>query len=396
MKTSERLQGVLPSATLAITAYANEMRASGIDVIDLAAGEPDFESPNESKKDAIAAIEEGFTKYTAASGIASLKGTIAEKLLRENHLEYTKEEIIISCGAKHALFNLMQALLDPGDEVLIPSPYWLSYPDQVRLNGATPVFIPTNEQSGFKITKNQLEKFITPKTKAFILNSPSNPTGAVYDLATLKAIAEFSIRHNLVVISDEIYEHFVYGTQKHHSIASLNPEIKARTIVINGVSKTFSMTGWRIGYAAGPKHLISAMGIIQSQSTSNPSSIAQRAAIGALREGKNFYSPMIKEFTERRQIIYTQLNSIPGITCLNPEGAFYGFANMAELIGKNFDKETIKTSSDLATYLIREARVAVVPGNPFGAPSHFRISYATTIEKIKDGILRIKNAVQKI
>ena len=262
-------------------------------------------------------------------------------------------------------------------------------------SNATPVFADVDIKT-FQICPKSIKKNITPKTKAFILNSPSNPTGAVYDLATLEAIAEFSIRHNLVVISDEIYEHFVYGTQKHHSIASLNPEIKARTIVINGVSKTFSMTGWRIGYAAGPKHLISAMGIIQSQSTSNPSSIAQRAAIGALREGKNFYSPMIKEFTERRQIIYTQLNSIPGITCLNPEGAFYGFANMAELIGKNFDNETIKTSSDLATYLIREARVAVVPGNPFGAPSHFRISYATTIEKIKDGILRINNAVQKI
>ncbi|HIC04258.1 MAG TPA: pyridoxal phosphate-dependent aminotransferase [Nitrospirales bacterium] len=396
MKLADRLQGIAPSATLEITAYANEMRASGIDVIGLAAGEPDFESPSQSKHDAIQAIEEGFTRYTATSGIAPLKTAIAEKLIHDNHLEYANDEIIVSCGAKHSLFNLMQVLVNPGDEVLIPSPYWLTYPDQVRLHGGVPVFIPTDEQTGFKTTAAQLTQFLTPRTKALVINSPSNPTGAVYDQATLEAIAELAVRHNLVVISDEIYEHFVYDGRAHCSIASLGEEIKARTMVINGVSKAFAMTGWRIGYAAGPKPLISAMGMVQSQSTSNPSSIAQKAAIGALREGRDFYAPLVKEFTERRGIMHTQLTTIPGISCLKPDGAFYGFANVSALIGARFSDQSMTSSSQIATYLLHEAHVAIVPGDPFGAPTHIRISYATSREKIKTGLDRIRLAVQKL
>ena len=396
MKLADRLRGIAPSATLGITAYANEMRASGIDVINLAAGEPDFESPSQSKHDAIQAIEEGYTRYTATSGIIPLKTAIAEKLLRENHLEYANDEIITSCGAKHALFNLMQVLLNPGDEVLIPSPYWLTYPDLVRLSDGIPVFIPTNEQSGFKTTATQLTEFVTPRTKALVINSPSNPTGAVYDQATLEAIAELAIRHNLLVISDEIYEHFLYSGRTHCSIASLGPEIKARTIVINGVSKTFAMTGWRIGYAAGPKPLVSAMGTLQSQSTSNPSSIAQRAAIGALREGQDFYAPMVKEFTERRHIMHTQLTIIPGVGCLEPEGAFYSFANVSALIGTGSGDHVMTSAPHIATYLLHEAHVAIVPGDPFGTPSHIRISYATNRDNITTGLERIHLAVKKL
>lgn len=396
MTLADRLQGIAPSATLGITAYANEMRASGIDVVDLAAGEPDFESPSQSKHDAIQAIEEGFTRYTATSGITPLKTAITKKLLEDNHLEYANDEIIVSCGAKHSLFNLMQVLLNPGDEVLIPSPYWLTYPDQVRLHGGVPVFIPTDEQTGFKTTATQLSQFLTPRTKALVINSPSNPTGAVYDKATLEAIADFAITHDLLVISDEIYEHFLYDGHTHCSIASLGPEIKARTIVINGVSKTFAMTGWRIGYAAGPKPFISAMGTIQSQSTSNPSSIAQKAAIGALREGRDFYAPMVKEFTDRRTLMHEQLTAIPGIRCIKPEGAFYLFANVSALIGTRWADQSMMSSSQIATYLLHEAHVAVVPGDPFGAPSHLRVSYATSREKIAIGLERMHLAVKKL
>ncbi len=396
IKLADRLQGIAPSATLEITAYANEMRASGIDVIGLAAGEPDFESPSHSKHDAIQAIEEGFTKYTATSGIATLKTAIAEKLIHDNHLEYANDEIIVSCGAKHSLFNLMQVLLNPGDEVLIPSPYWLTYPDQVRLHGGVPVFIPTDEQTGFKTTADHLTQFLTPRTKALVINSPSNPTGAVYDQKALEAIAELAIRHNLLIISDEIYEHFLYDGRTHCSIASLGPEIKARTMVINGVSKTFAMTGWRIGYAAGPKPLISAMGIIQSQSTSNPSSIAQKAAIGALREGRAFYLPMAEEFTERRALMHAHITAIPGMSCLKPEGAFYLFANASALINVRSTDHPMTSSSHIARYFLHEAHVAIVPGDAFGAPSHLRFSYATSREQITIGLERIHLAVKKL
>ena len=396
MKLADRVQGIAPSATLGITAYANELRASGIDIIDLAAGEPDAESPAQSKQDAIEAITSGFTRYTSSSGIAPLRTAIAEKLIQENQLEYANDEIIVSCGAKHALFNLMQVVLNPGDEVLIPSPYWLTYPDQVRLHGGIPVVIPTDEQTGFKATAAQLEQFRTSRTKAIVINSPANPTGAVYDQAALESIAEFAILNDLLVISDEIYEHFLYDGRRHCSIASLGPEIKARTVVINGVSKTFAMTGWRIGYAAGPQSVISAMGTVQSQSISNPSSIAQKAAIGALREGKTFYAPMVKAFAERRAMMHAQVTAIPGITCLEPEGAFYFFAHVSKLIGSRSADQTMTSSSDIATYLLHEAHVAVVPGDPFGAPSHLRISYATSLEKIKTGLERIHLAVQKL
>ena len=371
MKLAGRLQGVAPSATFGIIAYANEMRASGIDVVDLAAGEPDFESPSQARHDAIHAIEEGFTRYTATSGIAPLKTAIAEKLHRDNDVEYANDEIIVSCGAKHALFNLMAVLLNPGDEVLIPSPHWLTYPDQVRLHDGAPVLVPTDERMRFKTNANQLMQFLTPHTKALIINSPSNPTGAVYDHETLEAIAEFAIRHDLLVISDEIYEHFLYDGRVHRSIASLGPEIKARTIIINGVSKTFAMTGWRIGYAAGPKQIISAMGIVQGQSTSNPSSVAQKAAIGAMRENHTFYVPMVKAFTERRTLMHTLLTEIPGIHCLVPEGSFYGFANASALIGTRWGSQSMTLSSHIATYLLHEAHVAIVPGDPFGRPPIF-------------------------
>lgn len=393
---SERARKIKPSPTLAIDAKAKAMKASGIDVISLGVGEPDFDTPVNIKEAAIKAIRDGFTKYTAVGGIDPLKDAVIEKFSRDNSLEYTREEILVSCGAKHSLYNIAQAIYGPGDEVIIPSPYWVSYPDQVIVNDAVPTIIKTSEKDGFMLSPDLLEANITERTKAIILNSPSNPTGFTYTRKALEQIAEIVLRHNLYVISDEIYEKLLYDNTRHTSIASLGSEIREKTIVVNGLSKSHAMTGWRIGYAAGPKEIIKAMTNIQSQSTSNPNSIAQMAAIEALRGPQDFTGTMVSEFNKRREFLVSELNRIPGISCLKPTGAFYAFPNTYGIYGRSANGKIIASSSDLAVYLLDDAHVAVVPGSAFGDDGFVRLSYATSMENIGKAVIRIREAVNRL
>jgi aspartate aminotransferase len=396
MKLAARVSRIAPSPTLAMAATAKAMAAQGIDVIDFSTGEPDFDTPEPVKAAAEAAIRSGFTKYTPSSGIDELRSAIAEKLKIEQGLQYDKSQILVSCGAKHSLYNVAEALLEAGDEIIIPTPYWVSYADQAFLNDATPVLLATREADGYAIDSTALEQRITPRTKALIINSPSNPTGATYNRPMLERIAAIAIRHDLLVISDEIYEKVLYDGATHVSIASLGPDIAARTVVINGVSKAYAMTGWRIGYAAGPKELITAMGNIQSQSTSNPCSISQKAAVAALRFGGPFTKQMVTEFDRRRRAIVEGLNTIPGISCSMPAGAFYAFPNIQGVLGKRGPTGPITSPTDLATYLLKDAHIAVVPGEPFGSQSHMRLSYATSMETIGRGLDRLRAALQKL
>lgn len=393
---SNRAQKIKSSPTLAIDAKAKAMKAQGIDVVNFGVGEPDFDTPENIKEAAIKAIREGFTKYTPVGGIDALKDAVIEKFKKDNGLDYTREEIIISCGAKHSLYNVNQALLSPGDEVLIPSPYWVSYPDQALLNDAFPVFVKTYEQDSFMLKIENLKKHITSKTKLLILNSPSNPTGQTYDVKTLEGIAEVILKNNMYVISDEIYEKLTYDGVRHISIASLDKEIKQRTIVVNGLSKSYAMTGWRIGYAAGPKDIIKAMTNIQSQSTSNPTSIAQKAAVEALSGPQDFIEIMLAEFNKRRKFLIDSLNKISGLNCLIPTGAFYAFPKTSALYGKHYGDRVINSSSDLAMYFLEEAKVALVHGAAFGDDNYVRLSYATSIDIIKKGVERIAEAIQKL
>lgn len=390
---AERVKKIKPSPTLAIDSKAKAMKASGIDVISFGVGEPDFDTPEHIKEAAIKAMKDGFTKYTAVGGIDPLKDAVIAKLKQDNDLTYTREEILVSCGAKHSLYNIAQALYGPGDEVLIPAPYWVSYPDQVLLNDATPVFVKTHEADSFMVTPEALEAAVTKKTKALILNSPSNPTGMLYDRAALGKIAELAVKHNFYVISDEIYEKLIYDGFGHVSIASLGAEIKARSIVVNGLSKSHSMTGWRIGYAAGPAEILKAMTNIQSQSTSNPNSIAQKAAVAALTGPQDSVAIMHREFDLRRKFLVEQLNTIPGMTCRMPAGAFYAFPNTAAVYGRKFGEKIIANSTDLALYLLEEAKVAVVHGAAFGDDNYLRLSYATSLEDLRRGVERIREAV---
>ena len=393
---SDRSKRIKPSPTLAMDAKAKAMKATGVDIVNFGVGEPDFDTPENIKNAAIKALKEGFTKYTPVGGIDSLKDAIIEKFSRDNDLNYTREEIIVSCGAKHSLYNIAQALLNPGDEVLIPSPYWVSYPDQVLLNDATPVFVKTYESDSFMVRPEAINASVTKKTRALILNSPSNPTGLTYDKKTLEAIAEVVLRHGIIVVSDEIYEKLTYDGFKHCSIASLGNDIKIKTIVVNGLSKSYAMTGWRIGYAAGPKEIVKAMTNIQSQSTSNPTSIAQKAAIEAIEGPQDSVAAMLAEFDKRRRFLIGELNSIPGMSCLSPTGAFYAFPNTSRLYGKSTGARTISSSSDLALYLLEEANVALVHGEAFGDDSYIRLSYAASVEEIKKGIGRIREALSKL
>jgi aspartate aminotransferase len=390
---SDRARRIKPSPTLAIDSKAKSMKASGIDVISFGVGEPDFDTPENVKEAAARAMRDGFTKYTAVGGIDALKDAIIDKLVADNGLSYTREEVIVSSGAKHSLYNIAQALYGPGDEVIIPSPYWVSYPDQVLLNDATPVFVKTFEADSFRVRPEALQESITPKTKALILNSPSNPTGMIYDRETIEKIAELALRHNFYIVSDEIYEKLVYDGAVHVSIASLDKEVRDRTIVVNGLSKSHAMTGWRIGYAAGRSEIVKAMTNIQSQSTSNPTSITQKAAVEALRGPQDFVGIMRREFDARRRYLVEALNRIEGIHCAMPEGAFYAFPNTAAIYGKKFGDRTIHSSSDLALYLLEEAKVAVVHGSAFGDDNYIRLSYATSLEEIKKGIERIREAL---
>ncbi len=396
MKLATRVSRIAPSPTLAMTATARAMASQGIDVIDFSSGEPDFDTPEPIKAAAEAAIREGFTKYTPSSGIEELRQAIIDKLRLEQGLRYDKSQIVVSCGAKHSLYNLAQAFLEAGDEIIIPAPYWVSYADQALLNDATPVFLLTQEANDYAINPDDLQRLISPRTKAIIINSPCNPTGAIYERRTLEAIAAIAVRNKILVISDEIYEKVLYDGMTHVSIASLNAEIAAQTVVINGVSKAHAMTGWRIGYAAGPKELLTAMGNIQSQSTSNPCSISQKAAVAALKLGGSFTEKMVIEFTRRRKVMVDRLNDIPGVSCPMPRGAFYAFPNIGKLLGRQGLEGPITSPQDLAQYLLKEAHVAVVPGEPFGSRAHIRLSYATSVEAIEKGMDRLAQTLRKL
>jgi aspartate aminotransferase len=396
MGIAKRAMAIKPSPTLATAAKAKAMKAQGIDVVDFGVGEPDFDTPENAKQAGIKAIQAGFTKYTPAGGTDELKEAVIDKFKKDNGLQYEKSQVLISCGAKHSLYNIAEALFDPGDEVIIPSPYWVSYPDQVLLNDATPVIVETTEEEGFKLSVRKLEQAVTKKTKALILNSPSNPTGLAYDRKTLEEIAALAVKHKLYVISDEIYEKLIYDGFQHVSIASLGQEIKDLTIVVNGVSKSHAMTGWRIGYAAGPKDVLTAMTNIQSQSTSNPTSISQKAAVEALRGPQDFIQTMNVEFDKRRTYMVDRLNRMKGISCIMPVGAFYAFPRVSKLYGKSGGGKRIANSADLAAYLLEQAQVALVSGDAFGADAYIRLSYATSLENITKGLDRIEQAIGKL
>jgi len=389
---SRTLERVKPSPTMAITNKAREMKAAGFDVIGLGAGEPDFDTPDNIKKAAIEAINRGETKYTAVDGIPELKQAISEKFARENGLDYKPAEITVGSGGKHVLYNALLATLDPGDEVIIPSPYWVSYPDIVLLAGAEPVVVETKLEDGFKLTPQALEKAITPKTKWFIFNSPSNPTGAAYTREEIKALTDVLLKHERVwILSDDIYEHLVYDDFAFTTPAQVEPKLKDRTLTLNGVSKAYSMTGWRIGYAGAPAELVKAIGKLQSQSTSNPCSISQWAALEALRGPQDFMKEWVKSFQERRDLVVSMLNQATGLSCPTPEGAFYVYPSCEGCIGKKTPKgDTINRDEDFATLLLQEEGVAVVHGEAFGLSPFFRISYATGIEALEEACHRIQ------
>ena len=389
---SRTLERVKPSPTMAITTKAREMKAAGFDVIGLGAGEPDFDTPDNIKKAAIDAINRGETKYTAVDGIPELKQAISEKFARENRLDYKPAEITVGSGGKHVLYNALLATLDPGDEVIIPSPYWVSYPDIVLLAGAEPVIVEASLEDGFKLTPQALEKAITPKTKWFIFNSPSNPTGAAYTREEIKALTDVLLRHERVwVLSDDIYEHLVYDGFEFSTPAQVEPKLKERTLTLNGVSKAYSMTGWRIGYAGAPAELVKAIGKLQSQSTSNPCSISQWAAVEALRGPQDFLKDWVKSFQERRDLVVSMLNQANGLSCPTPEGAFYVYPSCAGAIGKKTPKgDVVNNDEDFATLLLQEQGVAVVHGEAFGLSPFFRISYATGMDALEEACRRIQ------
>jgi aspartate aminotransferase len=386
MKLAHRVSEISESVTLDIAAKAKKMVSEGIDVVSLSAGEPDFDTPSHIKEAAIEAIRSGFTKYTPSSGIIELKEAISRNFKAENALEYGTSQIVVSNGAKHSLNNIFQVLCEKGDEVIIPSPYWLSYPAMVRMAEAKPIFINTRKTDSFKMTEKDLEDAVTNKTKCLVLNSPSNPTGSVYDIKELKMIASVAVRHGFFVISDEIYGKLVYDGKSCVSIASLNKDIYGLTITVNGVSKSYSMTGWRIGYAAGPSEVMKAAANLQSHASSNPASISQKAALAALKGPQNCVGEMRLEFEKRRDYMVSRIDKMKGISCTKPEGAFYIFCDISELkIG----------SVKAATRLLEEAKVAVIPGEPFGADSYIRLSFAASMDKIKKGMDKIEGWVSK-
>lgn len=387
IQLSHRVQSVKPSPTLAVTARAQELKAQGKDIIGLGAGEPDFDTPEHIKQAAIAAINAGFTKYTAVDGTASLKKAIIAKFSRDNGLSYDPNQVLVSCGGKQSFFNMAQALLNPGDEVIIPAPYWVSYPDMVLLAEGVPVIIRAGLEQGFKITPAQLEAAITPKTRLVVLNSPSNPTGVAYSRAELGALGEVLRRHpQILIASDDMYEHILWADEPFANILNACPDLYDRTIVLNGVSKAYSMTGWRIGYAAGPEKLIKAMKKVQSQSTSNPTSISQVAAEAALNGDQTCIQVMLKAFKQRHDFVVAGLNRIKGVKCLPSQGAFYSFFDVREAI---HNLSGIEDDVQLAEYLLTEAGVALVPGSAFGQPGYLRLSFATSLDKLQDALKRI-------
>jgi len=396
MKLSNRAANISPSPTLSIDAKAKQMSASGINVTNFGAGEPDFDTPDHIKEAAINAIHDGRTRYTPVGGIPELKEAIIEKFKSDNDLEYKMQEIVVSAGAKHSLYNAIQVLCQEGDEVILPSPYWVSYLEQIKLAGAKPVIVDTKEENNFKLTGEELAGAVTSRTRLLILNSPSNPTGSVYTREELEALGEIILKNDIMVISDEIYEKLIYDGLTHVSIASLSPELKENTVVINGVSKAYAMTGWRIGYAAAPEPVAKAMTNLQSHSTSNPTSIAQYASVAALTGTQEPLEMMVSQFAARRDAMLEKVESIPGLTCTKPGGAFYLFPNVSAYFGKKYKDKIINNASDLAGILLDEARVAVVPGIAFGSDDFFRLSYATSMENIVTGLEGIARVLAQV
>ncbi len=396
MSLSKRVVAIKPSPTLAVSARAAKLKAEGKDIIALGTGEPDFDTPQHIKDAAIGAINAGFTKYTAVGGTPSLKKAVIAKFKRDNGLDYTPKQILVSCGGKQSFFNLALAVIDPGDEVIIPAPYWVSYPDIVIIAEGTPVVVEADIAQGFKLTAAQLEAAITPKTKMLVINSPSNPSGAIYTLEDLKALGVVLRKHpNILIATDDMYEHIALTDDKFVNILDACPDLYPRTMVLNGVSKAYAMTGWRIGYAAGPEEIISAMEKVQSQSTSNPTSISQVAAEAALNGDQGCLVPMVKAFRERHVFVVNELNKIPGLKCLMAGGAFYAFPDAREAIATLHQKGLIKDATDIALseYLLLEAGVAVVPGSAFGSEGYIRLSFATSMENLSKALERIAKAL---
>ncbi|MDQ0299404.1 aspartate aminotransferase [Salibacterium salarium] len=391
MELSKRVSALTPSSTLAITAKAKELKLQGHDVIGLGAGEPDFNTPSYIIEAAAASMREGHTKYTPSGGLPALKEAIADKFKNDQNLDYSHEEIIVGTGAKHILFTLFQALLDEGDEVIIPTPYWVSYPEQVKLAGGEPVYVDGLEENDFKITPEQLDNAVTDKTKAVIINSPSNPTGSMYNQRELQKVGEVALKHNILIVSDEIYEKLIYGDAAHYSIAQISTELKAQTVVVNGVSKSHSMTGWRIGYAAGDKDLVKAMTNLASHSTSNPTASSQYGAIAAYTKEDGSVETMRTAFEDRLNKVYDKLIQIPGVTCVKPKGAFYLFPNVKQAASE----AGFQSVDDWVTALLEKEKVAVVPGSGFGSPDNIRLSYATSLDLLEAALERIEHFITK-
>ena len=393
---ADRTKLIKPSVTLAIAAKAGKLRAEGVDVVNFSAGEPDFDTPEHIKAAAVEALRKGMTKYTDVKGIEPLRQAVADSYRRDHDLSYRKEDVLVSCGAKHSVYNIFQAVVNPGDEVVIPAPYWVSYSDMALLAGGVPKLVPSDEASGFRITAEQLRAALTPRTRVFVLNSPCNPTGATYNRDELLALTSVLEKHDCLVLADDIYEKIIYDGFQVHNILTLYPPLRDRTIIVNGVSKSYAMTGWRIGYALGASDVIAAASKIQSQSTSNPTSIAQFAALEAIRGPQDEVAAMVREFQRRRDVIVDRLNAIDGISCRKPEGAFYVFPNIGALLNKSGRGKKLSSPCDIADYLLEEAKVAVVPGEDFGSNAHIRFSYATSLEDIEKGCARIREAVRKL
>lgn len=396
LSLSQKAQAVKPSSTLAITAKAKEMKAAGIDVVGFGAGEPDFNTPDNICKAAVDAIGAGFTKYTPASGTAELKKAISQKFKSFNNLDYAENQIVVSNGGKHSLSNIFDVILNPGDEVIIPAPYWLSYPEMVKLSDGVPVFIYGDKTNGYKVTAQQIQNAITHKTKALVLNTPSNPTGAVYSKDELLAIADVVVKNDIFVVSDEMYEYLVYTDEKPVSIASLGKEIYEHTITCSGLSKSYAMTGWRIGYTGSSAEIAKLMGAIQSHATSNPNSIAQKAAYEALTGPQDFLDDMKKEFNARREYMFRRVSDMSYLDCEEPAGAFYVFVDASDVVGREYNGKKLGSAADIASVLLEDYSTAVVPCADFGFPNHFRLSYAISMEQIEKGLDRIEKFINEL
>ncbi len=393
---ADRVTNIKPSPTLAVNAKAKALKAAGADILNFSVGEPDFDTPDFVCAAGKKAIDEGFTRYTAVPGMPELREAVRQRVLQDRGWAYTVDEVQIACGGKHGLYNMFQAVINPGDEVLIPTPYWVSYPPMVQLAGGIPVLVPLREEDDFDLKPEMLQKYATGKTRAIIINSPSNPTGSIFSVEALQAIASMALENGWLIITDDIYETITYMDEKLPHILDIDERLKDQTLILNGVSKSFAMTGWRIGWTIGPKHIIAAMNKIQGQSTSNPSSISQKAALAAVTGPQDFPATMLKAFLPRRDFFVADLRSIEGVSCVNPKGAFYVFPNFSAYFGKSFKGKVIANSVDLADYFLDEAQVASVPGAAFGADAFVRFSFATSMEVIKEGMTRIKKALANL